>query len=263
MRSDACPPADSPEPLPLIPLLPLGPPRLSGCRRRLRRRSTALLTLFAVFLLCAAYGAIWDWNALVAHESQLRSRIRECPVKGALCGFVVYTLLCFVPGAGGKSLVMGWLFGFWSALVQVNFGLTIAALTTFWVSRHLIYEAVHRRLGRRVAQLDQAMTVDGPFYLFAMRVLHAPYTITNYALGATSIRSRDFWWATQLGMIPGNVLFVYAGASCPSLSELSQRGIWSILNAPLLLAATAIALAPLLARQGWRKWRQRRNAVSA
>ncbi len=231
-------------------------------RGRLPRRRTALLVLLATVVLSIVYGVVWDWNSLLAQETQLRSWIGRRPVVGAVVGFVVYTLLCFVPGAGGKSLVMGWLFGFWSALVQVNVGLTIAALTTFWVSRHLLFEAVHRRCGNRVARLDRAMAADGPFYLFAMRVLHAPYTITNYALGATSIRSRDFWWATQLGMVPGNVAFVYAGAHCPSLSELSARGVWSVLNAPLLLAATAIALFPLLARRGWKSWLARKGKLT-
>jgi len=221
-----------------------------------RKKATLLLLCLTAGVAYLAYYQFWDMAALVRREAALRDGIARHPIFGSLIGFVIYTVLCFVPGAGGKSLIVGWLFGFWSALIQVNLGLTLTAMVTFWLSRYLFGESVHRSLGGAIAHLDRAIARDGAYYLFAMRVLHAPYTITNYALGATSIRSSDYWWATQLGMLPGNIAFVYAGTQFPSLEQLSREGPRSVFTGPLFIALTVVGLLPLLVRVCLRRFRK-------
>ncbi len=220
-----------------------------------RKLGFSILAIVLLAATCWAYQEFGTTTALLERERALRGLIDRRPIPATIVGFVVYTLLCYVPGAGGKSLIVGWLFGFWSGLVQVNLGLTFVALTTFWLSRHFLFDFVHRKWGGTVGYLDRALARDGAFYLFALRVLHAPYTLTNYALGATRLRTRDFWWATQLGMLPGNVAFVYAGSRFPSLERLLHEGPSSVLTGPVLLALALVGLLPLALRLGLRRLR--------
>jgi len=216
-----------------------------------RKRSlTALFVVLCVLLATAAlfYFQLLSWETLGTHEDDLRRLIAEHPWRSACIGFLVYTAMCFVPGTTGKSLIVGWLFGFWSALVQVNVGLTIAALATFWLSRYLFRDAVRARLGPKLVDLDRALLRDGAYYLFAIRVVHGPYTITNYAMGVTSMRWRDFWLASQLGMLPANAIFVYAGAQMPSLAQLLEEGLSSVFSPRVIVALAIFGLTPLIVR---------------
>lgn len=221
-----------------------------------RRVWIVVFILLLAGLLWGTHLFLWDVQSIIDHEDKLRQFVNIKPVEATLLGFVIHTLLCFVPGAGGKSLIMGWLFGFWSALIQVNVGLTIAAVSTFELSRYLFRDAVRRRLGARMDRIDQAIAREGGYFLFALRLAHGPYTITNYAMGATSISIRSFWLATQFGMIPGNILFVYTGSQFPSLKQLSEQGIVSLLTWRVIGAFAVLALLPLLIRRIQRRYRE-------
>ena len=194
-------------------------------------------------------------EAVAAQETRLRQAVQDHPLLSWTVGLVVYALVSLIPGTGGKALVWGWLFGFLPGLVIVNLGLTSAAIVSFLVVRHFFQAAVHRRFGRLSRRIDQTLDREGGLYLLTLRLLHVPYTITNYAAGATTVRLRTFWWTTQLGMLPGNVVFVLSGSQIPSLKQLLQEGVWRLIDWPLLLALSLATLAPIAIRRLVQRWR--------
>jgi uncharacterized membrane protein YdjX (TVP38/TMEM64 family) len=220
------------------------------------RRATVLLGFLLV--VGAVYFALRDYlslAALVAEEERLRTAVGQRPVASWLVGLGVYVAASLIPGTGGKAIIVGWLFGFLSGLMVVNLGLTIAAVVSFLVVRYVFQAAVHRRFGKMIAQIDEALAREGAFYLLTARLLHLPYTLTNYAAAATTVPPHTFWWTTQLGMLPGNVVFVLAGAQMPTLKVLAQQGPWSLINVPLLLSLSLAAFVPMGIRSAVRKWR--------
>ena len=44
-----------------------------------------------------------------------------------------------------------------------------------------------------------------------------PYNVSNYLLGITTVRTRDY-----LGMLPGTVLYVFLGTAFKSISDLTK-----------------------------------------
>jgi uncharacterized membrane protein YdjX (TVP38/TMEM64 family) len=187
-------------------------------------------------------------DVLANQETRLRTAIDAHPAASILIALLVYILLTFVPATAGKALVAGWLFGIWKGMLLVNVGLTIAAIGMFWLSRYLLRERMRSHMGIYLARLDVLLERDGAFYLFALRMMHAPYTFLNYAMGATALPTRSFWWATQLGMLPGNLLFAYAGARLPTLREAGDEGLSSVATPGLIAAFVAVGLFPLVAR---------------
>ncbi|MBT8485380.1 MAG: TVP38/TMEM64 family protein [Phycisphaerales bacterium] len=185
---------------------------------------------------------------LTAKEAALRSALGEYPVRGFAIGFAVYVGVSLVPGTTGKAIVAAWLFGFWAGLLMVNIGLTVAAIGSFSASRYLFHDLVASHWERRLTRVNHALARDGPSYLFAARVLHVPFCVTNYVMGATPIRLRGFWWSTQLGILPGNVIFVYAGSQAPTLETIAEEGFSSILSPGLIIAFIAMSVFPLLVR---------------
>jgi len=198
--------------------------------------------------LCFVFREYLALETLIAREAWLRDAMDSRPVRTVAIAFVVYIVLSLIPGLAGKSVVFGWLLGFWKGLVVVNCGLTIAALTAFLISRHLIRDVVRDKLGWFMIRLRRRMRENDGTFLLTLRLLHAPFSVVNYAVGATDVTTRRFWWTTQLGLLPGNIAFVLAGASLPSLRELQEQGMWSIVNVPLLVGLTVVGFVPLAIR---------------
>lgn len=227
----------------------------------MKRKAVPIIVFFAcVALIAVLLQRHFTWDELIVHETTLRERIASDPIPAVMIAFGVYTLVSLVPGTTGKSLVLGWLFGVWLGTLIVNFGLTIAAIVMFFASRYLLRDAVQSRFGYQLRRIDEAIQRDGASYLFLLRVLHCPFTVTNYACGATSMRAGSFWWASQLGMLPGNVVFVYAGAQVPSLSQLAHEGAASILSWQLITALVLLSLLPIVLRYVAGRWREFRTS---
>ena len=185
---------------------------------------------------------------LIIHELWLRRQVGEYPGRSCLLGFVIYLAASLIPGTGGKSVVFGWIFGLLIGATIVSVALTIAATISFCISRYFLRDMIQRRLGYFVARIDRALDHDGAFYLFALRVVHFPYALTNYAMGATTIRMRSFVCATAFGMLPGNVVFVYAGSQLPTLKTFVDEGIFGVLSPQLILAFTLVGISPIAIR---------------
>ena len=81
-----------------------------------------------------------------------------------------------------------------------------------------------------------------------------PFFVVNLVMGLTPIRTVTFWWVSQLGMLPGTAVYLYAGASVPSLSVLAEQGASGIISPRLLIAFTLLRIFPLLAQMVQRRW---------
>ena len=211
------------------------------------------LVLFCIFVF--GLGAVYLWfrpyltlNALILHEAQLRALTSQYPLISILVGFLVYVVLSLIPGTTGKSLVYGWLFGFWCAVVQVNIALTFAAVVTFLFSRYMFRDAIQSRFGVYLSWLNRTMRNDGAYLLMTLRVAHAPYSFVNYSFGATPMPTKTFWWASQIGLIPGNVLFVYAGSNLPTLQAVAEDGLRTLITPQLVVSFILLACIPFVAR---------------
>jgi uncharacterized membrane protein YdjX (TVP38/TMEM64 family) len=129
-------------------------------------------------------------------------------------------------------------------MLMIDGALTLAALATFMVSRDLI----EARFASHVARLNQHLERDGPFYLLVLRMAHAPYTFMNYVSGALRVPSHTFWWTTQVGLLPGTVVFVFAGTRLPTLQELADQGTIRLLDPWLIFGLVLTEVLPFLIR---------------
>jgi uncharacterized membrane protein YdjX (TVP38/TMEM64 family) len=223
------------------------------------RRKLFVLVGFAL-LLIAILWLVQRWQpreALIDHENRLRASIAEQPLIAWALGFIVYTALSLVPGTGGKSMVFGWLFGLWPAVLMVDCALTAAAIITFCVSRIAFRDVVETRFRNNVQRINRGLSREGAFYLLLLRLTHMPFTFINYACGATRVEARTFWWTTQLGVLPGTIVFVFAGSRVPRLRDLLDRGLMELIDPWLIGGLVLTALLPILIRTVIRRTRLR------
>jgi pyruvate/2-oxoglutarate dehydrogenase complex dihydrolipoamide dehydrogenase (E3) component/uncharacterized membrane protein YdjX (TVP38/TMEM64 family) len=160
-----------------------------------------------------------------------------------------------LPGATILSLAAGAIFGLVWATLLVSFASSLGATLAFLTARYLVRDPIRSRYGSRLQAIDAGIARDGAFYLFTLRLVPLfPFFVINLLLGLTAMRTRTFYWVSQLGMFPATLVYVNAGTQLGQLS--SPAGILS----PQLLGAFALlGLFPLLARKLLARLRARRQ----
>lgn len=208
------------------------------------------------------YGHLLSIDSLVARESGLRNYQVEHPGWVLGISFLTYVLATglSLPGAALLTLFLGWFLGFGKGLLLVSFASTAGATMAFLLSRFLLMETIQSKFGDRLAHFNEALRKEGAFYLFTLRLIPAvPFFVINLVMGLTPIPTRTFWWVSQLGMLPGTVVFVYAGSQFPSLSVLAEKGARGILTPQLMVAFILLGVFPIMVKKLMGQFKKKSN----
>ena len=169
----------------------------------------------------------------------------------ALAAIAIYGLIYIavtglsLPGATLLTLAGGALFGLLWGTVIVSFASTIGATLAFLAARFLFRDSLLARFGDRLKAIDDGIARDGAFYLFTLRLVPLfPFFMINLLMGLTALKTRTFYWVSQLGMLAGTLVYVNAGTQLAKIETLS--GIFS----PALVGSFALlGVFPLLAKK--------------
>lgn len=225
-----------------------------------------------VGLIAVAYVNLGDTltlESLANRETQLRSFQQENPLLVYGIAFVVYVLVTglMLPGAAVLTLVFGWYFGFRNALILVSFASTAGATLAFLLSRFLFRDTMQTKFGNRLVSFNESLEREGPFFLFTLRLIPAvPFFVVNAVMGLTPIKTRTFWWVSQIGMLAGTAVYVYAGASVPDLRSLADNGINAVFKpsqmAQIIGAFVLLGSFPLVVRYTVKRFSNRKSKDS-
>jgi len=177
-----------------------------------------------------------------AQQAAIDSYVQAHPLLSAAVYFAIYVAVTglSLPGAAVMTLAGGAIFGLLWATVIVSFASSIGATLAFLASRFLLRDWVQGRFGDKLKPINSGVEKEGAFYLFALRLVPAfPFFVINLALGLTPIRTWTFYWVSQLGMLAGTVVYVYAGTT---LGEFR-------ISIELLVAFTLLGIFPLIAKR--------------
>ena len=169
------------------------------------------------------------------------------PFLVSLSFFIIYIIsVAFsLPGATLLTLIGGAVFGFVWGLVLISFASTIGATLAFLVSRFLLRDTVQQRFGSHLERINQGVEKEGAFYLFTLRLVPLfPFFIINLLMGLTPVKTRTFYWVSQLGMLAGTAVYVNAGTQLGQLESAS-----GILSLPLLISFALLGIFPFLAKK--------------
>jgi pyruvate/2-oxoglutarate dehydrogenase complex dihydrolipoamide dehydrogenase (E3) component/uncharacterized membrane protein YdjX (TVP38/TMEM64 family) len=164
------------------------------------------------------------------------------PIQTAAVFALVYVAVTALslPGAVIMTLVAGAIFGVVTGTILVSFASSVGATLAFLVARFLAHDWVQGKFGRRLKPLNEGVAREGAFYLFALRLVPIfPFWLINLAMGLTPMRTWTFYWVSQIGMLAGTVVYVYAG------TQLGQFR----LSAELVFAFALLGVFPLIAKK--------------
>ena len=129
---------------------------------------------------------------------------------GAIFGLAALLMLPCLP----LTILAGFTFGWFWGLVSVMLGTSLGAAFGFLFARYAARDFIARKLerNRRFKAVDAAIAKDGWKVVALLRMCPVPFGLFNYLYGLTAIEFRHYLIATMVGMLPGNLLFVYLGA---------------------------------------------------
>jgi len=211
-----------------------------------------LLLLSIIVVLVVAY-FVFDLGQFLTLEylkSQQYEFIRfyqdnQLLTIGVYFGIYVAVTALSLPGAAIMTLAGGAVFGLVTGTIIVSFASTIGATLAFLISRFLLRNYVQNKFQEKLVHINDGIRKDGAFYLFTLRLIPIfPFFIINLVMGVTPIRTLQFFLVSQIGMLPGTIVYVNAGSQIAAIDSLS-----GILSPGLLLSFVLLGLFPLLAKK--------------
>jgi len=184
---------------------------------------------------------------LKAQQAAIADLYQAHPFTVVATYFLVYVVVTALslPGAALLTLLGGAVFGLWWGTLIVSFASSIGATLAFLSSRFLFRDGVQRKFGDKLSALNAGVEREGAFYLFTLRLVPLfPFFVINLAMALTPIRTRTFYWVSQLGMLLGTIAYVNAGVQLAQIE--SARGI---LSPTLVISFALLGLLPLLAKK--------------
>lgn len=164
---------------------------------------------------------------------------------GAFFAIYVLSTALSLPGAAIGTLAAGALFGVILGTVIVSFASTVGATCAFLVARFLLRDSIQNKFGERLRAINEGLKKEGAFYLFTMRLIPLfPFFVINLVMGLTALKTLQFFWVSQLGMLPGTIVFVNAGTQLSRLESLK-----GILSPPLLFSFALLGIFPLITKK--------------
>jgi pyruvate/2-oxoglutarate dehydrogenase complex dihydrolipoamide dehydrogenase (E3) component/uncharacterized membrane protein YdjX (TVP38/TMEM64 family) len=207
-----------------------------------------LLMLLVGLFFAFDLGRFISFEALKNGRDELQEAYQVRPLGSIGLYALVYIAVAALalPGAGVLSLAAGAIFGPWIGAPLVLLSASAGATLAFWAVRYIFRDIAKRRLGDRMAVIDEGIRRDGVFYLFSLRLVPVlPFFIINLLMGLTAIKTSTFFWVSLLGMAPGTAIFVNAGTQLGKLTSLS-----GILTPELIGSLALLAIFPWVARWG-------------
>ena len=167
------------------------------------------------------------------------------PVLGGYFAIYIAVTALSLPGAAIMTLAGGAVFGFSLGLVLVSFASTIGATLAFLTARFVLGASVQKKFGAALADVNAGIERDGAFYLFTLRLVPlVPFFVINLLLGLTQMKTKTFFWVSQVGMLLGTAVYVNAGTQLAKIDSLD-----GILSPPLIGSFVLLGIFPMGAKK--------------
>jgi uncharacterized membrane protein YdjX (TVP38/TMEM64 family) len=207
----------------------------------------AIIAVLIAAFIALGLGDYLTLDYLQASRARAAAYVATAPFEASAAFFSAYVLVTglSLPGAAVLTIAAGAIFGLGWGLLLVSFASSIGATIAFLVARSLLGEWVQHRFGDYLEPINRGLDRDGNFYLFTIRMVPVfPFFMINLLMGLTRIGVAPFYLVSQVGMLAGTFVYVFAGTQLADV-----RAVGDVLSPGLIAALTLIGVFPLLARK--------------
>lgn len=218
--------------------------------RKILSLRTAAVILILVLILAFVVSGIGD-NLSLENLKQSRQSLLLSFATNPLLTVLMFSILYItvtglsIPGATILTLAGGAIFGLTYGTFITSIASTLGATVSFLGARYLFRDLVSKKFKDRMQSINLGMQKEGAFYLFTMRLVPAfPFFLVNLAMGLTNISVWRFFFVSQIGMLPGTLVYVHAGTELSKIDSLK-----GILSPSLILAFVLLGIIPLMLKK--------------
>ena len=248
------------------PSTPEGAAASRGRGKRLRRwLPLGVLVLGTILFFAFDLDRYVSVAKLRAHHRDLAGFVGAHYAAALLlyAGIYILFVALSLPGAVWLTIVAGFLFGALPAAGITVVAATIGACLLFLAAKSSLGEYLHDHAGPWLQKVERGFGEDQWSYLLMMRLVPVvPFFIANLLPAFLGVSLGVFVVTTALGIIPGTLVYSFAGAGLGGLLESDAAITWhSLLNPQIKLALTGLALLAALP-VAVKYWRRRRKGSS-
>ncbi|MDD9157546.1 TVP38/TMEM64 family protein [Aliivibrio sp. S4TY2] len=226
----------------------------------MNKKLILLLILLASFAaVYANFGHLLTLEQVKAFHQNVQNDIQANLFVYSVVYFISYVVITAlsIPGAAVVTLLGAALFGFWWSLLLVSFASTIGATIAFLSSRYLLREWVDSKFKDKLVAINEGVEKDGAFYLLTLRLIPVfPFFLINLLMGLTKISVGRFYLFSQLGMLPGTMVYLNAGTQLSEITSLS-----GLISPQILGSLALLGLFPIIIKFIMGQIQKRRSQV--
>lgn len=204
-----------------------------------------ILLLFAVYFTTGV-GSFLTLDKLKENKDFLVNHFTINPVLVAILFGLAYVFITAlsIPGATIFTLAAGAIFGLSYGTLIASLASTLGATLAFLATRYLFKDSAQIKFRERMSSINKGLERDGSFYLLTLRLLPVfPFFLVNLLMGLTNFSVWRFFLISQIGMLPGTLVYVNAGTELSKIQSLKD-----ILNPGLLTSFFLLGLLPLVSK---------------
>lgn len=175
-----------------------------------------LIVLLALTVAVLFYGTI---DIVLPHLQENILVLREFVDLHKLSAIMIFITLTAIlinfpiPLAALLKLLAGFLFGAALGSIVNVIATFIGSIVGFLAARHWFRERFEERFHKRMAYANRELSRFGFYYFILLRILLiVPYYLIHAIAGLSHIRLKTYAWSSLLGVIPGSILYAYAGS---------------------------------------------------
>ena len=227
------------------------------CSWRIKLQLNKKIIIFIFLILIIIVGLNYDdslsFKVIKQHYGDLQLFIDEKFLFYYLLFFFAYIIVTALalPISLLKTLLAGALFGLLPGVILTSFASTIGSTLCFLLSRYLFKDLVQAKYKKYLIKVNQNIKEEGLLYLLFLRLSPIfPFFIINLTFGLTHMKWTNFYWISQLGMLPATILFVNAGNQLSQINNLED-----ILTMKVIVSLSAIGLLPIVTKRIYEKYK--------
>lgn len=147
----------------------------------------------------------------------------------------------YLPVAAILTIVGGFLFGILPGALYADIGAVIGATIAFFVARYLVGHVFQEKFADRLIAFNHEITQHGTWYLLSIHFIPlVPFFIINTLAGLTKVSWWTFVWTTAVGIIPGSLVYAYAGQQLMTIELAKDVFSPGIIAAFLLMSLFSV-----------------------
>ena len=222
---------------------------------QLNKKIIIFLFLFLIIVIVGYnYDDVLSLEVIKQRYQELQLLIYANPFFYYFIFFIIYIVVTALalPISLLKTLLAGALFGLLPGVILTSFASTIGSTLCFLLSRYLFKDYVQGKYQKYLGKINQGIKDEGLLYLLFLRLSPIfPFFVINLTFGLTHMKWTNFYWISQLGMLPATILFVNAGVQLSQINDVKD-----ILTLNVIISFSALGLLPIITKRIYERFKR-------